>query len=465
MKRFPVKLRLVAIGIFIWGRAAVSNPLTLEEFIRDVRASSPSIMASKYHALAERHRVDPSQTIDDPFIAVGVDQMPTRGADTAAMNRYQISQSIPFPGKLSARGNVAENRAVSAQADTDTITRQMTVFATQIYYKAVFTKRSLELNQKIKSLLAETIESTKARYQTGEQSHHEWLLGKMELSILNVDQLRMRREQRTIQALLNELRNQKPDEPIEVVESPFKDSKEIVNPDIQGQPELKALSARATAADSEVRFAKLSYFPDFTFQAMLEQPRNTMMDQSNTWGVMVGFNLPILFFRKQSELSAAAVSERESALAEKANIQNRLNTEVTDAREQLNSARDIVDLYKRDILPLTDLAEKNTQNSYAVKRASLSQLIDILRAKRTQELEFLGAQIDVELAKLRLREVLSSPPAIRFAPSRPTLFGNETMNTMGSSGTVNMGRGMSGPTRKPETSTTPSGSNKGMGGM
>ena len=466
MKAIYLSLIFISFGFMISCHIASAKALTFDEFISEVKSSNPSILATKFHALAEANRIDPNQSFDDPFFAFGVDQVPTSGADSTSMNRYQISQSISFPGKLSARGKIAKNRATSAQADSETTLRQTIVFATQSYYKAIFIKHSLELNQKIKSLLEETIESTKTRYKTGGQSHHEWLSGKLEMSILGVERLRLHREQKSSQALLNELRNQKANVPIEIVETIFKDNGESITPDLNAQPELKAALAQASTADSEARFAKLSYFPDFTFQGMLEQPRNPMMDQSNSWGVMVGVSLPIFFLQKQSELLAAANNERESALAEKTIIQNRLNTEITNATEQLGSARDILKLYMNEVLPMTELALKNAQTTYSANRAPLSQLIETLKAKRTQEIELLGAQIDVELAKLRLREVLTSPPTMRFAPFRPTLFGGQNMgDNMESSGTLNMGRGLSGPTRKAEKSGAPSGSNKNMGGM
>ena len=124
-------------------------------------------------------------------------------------------------------------------------------------------------------------------------------------------------------------------------------------------------------------------------------------------------------------------------------------------------------LYKSTVIPTTNLAVQNAKSGYATRRLPLTQYLETLKVQRTQELEYLGAQIDVELARTRLKELLSSPPILRFAPSKPSLFGGGQMGgaSMGSD-TVNMGRGMSGPTRKSKGSSVPiENGDSGMGNM
>ena len=137
-----------------------------------------------------------------------------------------------------------------------------------------------------------------------------------------------------------------------------------------------------------------------------------------------------------------------------------------DAKQELQTARDIVELYKDSLVPTTTLAAQNARSGYATSRLPLTQFLEIMRIQRTQELEFLAAQIDVELSRIRIKEILSSPPLLRLAPSKPSLFGGGAMgsSSMGSD-TVNMGRGMSAPTRKTKSSEPSQSSGSGMGNM
>ncbi len=115
-----------------------------------------------------------------------------------SVTRYQISQTIPFPGKLSAKSSVVESRANSAKNDAETSSREIIVLATQAYFRAFYNQRALELNNQLKKIIESSVDSTKSRYKTGETGHHDWLLAKVELSIFEVEKLKLLREQKTI---------------------------------------------------------------------------------------------------------------------------------------------------------------------------------------------------------------------------------------------------------------------------
>lgn len=457
--------------------------LTLEEYLSEVQSSNPSLKSAVLRSEALSDRVRPAGTWDDPFIAAGIDEQPFQGEDTTSVRRYQISQSVPFPGKLSAKQKSAERRAEASRNDAETQRRSVTVLATQVFFRSFYNQQAIAATERIRNLVQETMNSTKARYRTGEAGHHDWLLAKVELSVIDVERLRLAREQKTLAALFNELRNQPPEKTIEPLKVEFRGADKNI-PDtetlLKNQPELSSLNFLASAAEQDERAAKLSYFPDFVLQGMMMEPRGMRPAESGmgmgdsepemkkSWGFMIGMTLPIFAFRKQSDLASAASRERAAALYEKQILENRIRSEVVDAREQLKTAQDTVSLYKESVVPATNLAASNARTGYAARRLPLSQFLETIKAQRTQELEFLAAQIDVELAKTRLEEVLSAPPVLRLAPSRPTLFGGGSMGAMapGMSGTVNMGSGMSGPSRKSGGSApSTSGGSTGMEGM
>ena len=440
--------------------------LTLNDYLSEVKQVNPALRSSALRADALRHKIAPAGSLEDPFIAVGVDEVPFEGG-MGSVKRYQVSQAIPFPGKLSAKSSIAEFKADAAKTGTETFTREITVLATQIFFRVYYNQQALTLNDRLRAIIESTIVSTKSRYKTGEASHHDWLLAKVEISIFDVEKLRLLRERKTIQAVANELRNLPVTAPIGTLSPQFStdDLKASELPTLENQPELKSLDFAVSQAEKEKRLARLSYFPDFVIQGMAMDPSSDMMGQKSNWGVMVGMNLPLYFWRKQSELSSAASLDQDAAVLEKKNLENRLNTEALDAREQFNTARDVAALYKSTVIPTTNLAVQNAKTGYAARRLPLAQYLETLKVQRAQTLEYLAAQMDVELARTRLKELLSSPPILRFAPTRPSLVGGGDMGG-GVSDTVNMGSGMSGPTRKSKGFSSPSETgNSGMGNM
>lgn len=464
---------LALLFIFAWP-ALRAQALTLEEYLGEVRAANVSVRSSRLKAEALERRVRPESTWDDPFIAAGLDEIPFDGASESVIRRYQISQSVPFPGKLSAKARAAESRAQAAVGDAETVSREISINATQTFYRVYFLEKAIALNNRLKESLGETVGSAKARYRSGDRNHHDWLLARSELAILEIDGLKLQREKRAIDATFNELRNQAPTSIVGSlsVDLNSKNQENEVDPDLGSQPELKSLRSMIRISEAERDFAKLSYFPDFVFQGMMMQPNSEMgeMTKKSTWGFMIGMNLPLFFWRKQSDLIASTNLNREATVLEERALSNRLNTEVVDAGNQLKTARDIVKLYQETVIPTTKMAAASARTGYSSRKLPLTQLTEVLRAERTQSLELLAAQIDVELAKVRLKEILSSPPLLRLAPSRPTLFGSGGMGTgsmSNESDTVSMGRGMRPPVKnKNGTGNKPaSGGGAGMGGM
>ncbi len=464
-----LKCFLVTISLS-WLNLAIGKGGSLNEYLSEVKTDNSSIAAARLRSQALQHKIKPNSTLDDPFIAAGVDEIPFAGG-SAKVRRYQISQAIPFPGKLGARSQIAETKAQSSEFEAQTIMRQVQVLATQIYLRASYNKQEIILNEKIKNIIQETTASAKARYTTGDASHHEWLLAKLEVSVLNVELLRLKRTQKTLTALLNELRNKPAETSIDVDHSNLvkdTDGSDDLRADLEIQPEMQAFSAQQKSAEAELKLVKLAYAPDFVIQGMAMEPtmKNDEMSEPANWGIMVGVTIPIFFWRKQSELVAAAEKDRLASLSDYQTLQNRLNTEIADAKQQLQTARDVVKLYKNEIIPITEIAVKNARSYYSSKTQSIRQLLDALRSQRTQELELLAAQMDVVVSKTRITELLSNPPAVKFAPLRPTLFGGS--GGMESSGPVNMGSGISAPI-KTQNSSGASGSSKessssGMGG-
>lgn len=452
--------------------SSASQKISLKEYLSEIEQNGLAIKSGILRSEALKHKIGPSSTLDDPFFAYGLDEIPFEGEEMSKVRRYQLSQSIPFPGKLRLKEKIAENRYQASAESVETTRRQTRVVATQLYLKALYNEQSIVSYEQIKTIIEGVTTSVKARYRTGENNHHEWILGKLELSTLNVELLRLKRLQSNLLAALNELRNKKTETPLELSTDDFADVvSEPAQVDLEKQPEVKTISEGLKASEHEVTLAKLSYAPDFVLQAMAMEPLKmdpASMEKSN-WGFMVGINIPLYFWSKQKEQVAAARLEKDAVVTELTLIKNRLDTEYISARKQLDSAQDVLKLYKNDVIPLTEIAVKNAKAAYTANRMSLKQFLETLQAERIQKLEYLGAQMDVVISKMRINDLLSNPPLTRFAPARPFRFDASMGSSMGGSDSmddsaaINPSKGINLP-QKSESNNT-SGSSSGMGDM
>lgn len=447
--------------IVLWTPISLSaaEKLELENFINEVLQANPSLQSAQFRAEAFKYRVKPAGSLDDPFFGVGPDDLAFNGEGGSTI-RYQINQILPYPGKPITRGKIADARAQAADSDVETTRRQLVLFASQVFYKAYLNQEAIRLNQETQKLINALIDTAKSRYVTGEGVHHEWLLAKAELGVFETEQLKLLREQKALHALLNELRNQDPSTSVGSLKPSFSKPNPTKIPEdtasFRDQPERKALGQLADAAELEKHLAKLGYIPDFMVQPMFAQRRG--MEEASSWGLMMGMNLPVFGYRKQANLIKVAENERLVALSSQKSIENKLKTEIVEARQQFQTTQDIVKLYQGTVIPQTRLALQSAQTNYATGTVAAGSVLNLARICLTQELELLSAKVDLEVGQLRIKELLSSPPIERFAPSSPTLFFTEPMDKMGGGGRMQMpsssgagmGRGMSGPAGQPQ---------------
>lgn len=421
--------------------SGAGDALDLPTYLAEVRERNPVIQSARARAAALEHRERPARSWDDPFVAIGPDGF-AEGRGGAEMVRYQISQTVPFPGKRGARGDAASERAASAEADAETLERQLVIAATQTFYRLLHAQRALELNRELTDLVADAEASGKARYRTGDAAHHQWLLAKAELGVLATEHVRLEGDAMGLRAEINELRDRPPDAPLEKLAADLPTaSLPVEGPSPGESSESQSLDAIVRAAEADRRTALLAPLPDLVVQGMVEDPRHGM--EERRWGVMFGVTIPLYWPSKQRELLAAAERERDAALSEQQALENRLAAELARARAELATAHRALELYERDVVPATEMALESARSGYAVGRVLLTDLVAVARARREQALEQLAVRIDVALARLRIEELLSTPAVLRLAPATPTLFGTGMGGSMRAGG---MRAGMAGPT-------------------
>lgn len=472
-------LACVGIVLFAPRPARAEDSLRLSAFVAEVGARSPAVTAGVLREQAARRRVAAARALPDPFVAVGVDQLALGRADEDGMKsyprpvlRYQVNQTFPVGTKLRAREQAARTGADALAASVEITRRTLRVAATQLFLRALYVQEALATNEELGEALDDVIAAAQARYVTGGAAHHEVLLATAERAVLRRDALILARSLAVLHAEMNELRGIPADTaPPKLVDDPVEAPRTRISLGValRSQPELATANKLVTAADARVRAAKTSGFPDVSVQIMAMQSLTPSMP-SNV-GAMVGLSVPIYWRRKQVPGIDAAKRERSAAQQDREALRRRLEAEWVAAQTTLDTGIDTVRLYEREVLPALRAALESSKAAYVTSKVPLVELLGIVRATSTAELEYTAARIDVRLARLRLDELLSMPNVVRLAPGAPTLpgVGGGAMPMGGGMGTgmpsgtrpIRMGTGM----QPSPTLDTGEGDGAGMGGM
>jgi outer membrane protein TolC len=290
---FPRDSRLTTA--FAADRAALSLPPLLAELKR----SNPDLLAARKRWEAAQAKIPMAKGLPAPKIGVEFEEIP-RG--TVKLDRattmFQLIQSLPFPGKLSLKHQVAVKEAQVAAAMFKEKEWEMISRLKSVYYDLFLLDRDLEIQQEQRAWLSPAVAVAQRRYETGAASQAELL--RMQAQLLEASNQIPALNQRwnAAAAHLNHLLNRpamelvgRPGEiPLLAVPS---SPEELAATALENQPELLTFKFSAERAESEWRLKKRELLPDL--ETMLEL-RDPAMGPIGPWDLTLALVLPFWFW-------------------------------------------------------------------------------------------------------------------------------------------------------------------------
>ncbi len=394
--------------------ALAGSALRLDGLIETVLARNGSLEAMRQAWREAVARYPQVISLEDPMISgmVGpktLDRPRTEmGERLDVAYRLDLSQRVPWPGKLRLRGRSALEEAEAAGEDVETA-RQKLIHETKLaYFELAFVHEAEAINQRESALAQELLANARSRYETGLGSKEDALEAEIELAHVRHRSLSLDRLRKNAEARLSALLNQSPElafpPPPPLVEIPEAESpaaEALRAVALSRRPELSALEARLRAAEADVALARKEYFPDLTLMAAYD----AFWDVRELRPMIgLGFNIPIQRRRRRAaEEEAHARLERLTAELEQ--MRRELEAEVQLAFDQLQESRHVIHLYDAQFLPPAREALATARSNYEAGRSDRATLIEAERKLLTLELnrrqalaEYFQREADLERA-------------------------------------------------------------------
>jgi cobalt-zinc-cadmium efflux system outer membrane protein len=121
--------------------------LTAEVLVDNVLARNPSITQMNAAWQAASARFPQVTSLDDPL--AGTTLAPAGLGSNPAAYRVELFQRIPYPGKLSLRGEIASAEAIAISRDVEGMRQQLTEAARDAFYEYYLIARSAEVNDEV----------------------------------------------------------------------------------------------------------------------------------------------------------------------------------------------------------------------------------------------------------------------------------------------------------------------------
>ncbi|WP_246112791.1 TolC family protein [Allorhodopirellula solitaria] len=394
---------------------------SLAELTATAHATHPSILAARQRVAAAQNQIPQATALDDPIAGTTFWPIHDQALQTAGGRygqQFSLSQKVPWPTKLDARGVVAAREVQMAMAEVARAEREITQSVRLAYYELWLADELIRIVQENQGLVEDLVRVSSARYQTG-GNQEDVLRAELEDDRLREQFIALRRQKEQARADLGALVGQ----PTTLMPTAFTElggaeatpqldeliaRAEHCNPTLQG---LAAEIARDRAKES---LACLQQYPDFQLglgYAIVSDNVDAISPVANgrdNINFSVGVTLPVWRDKINSGMRQAAHT-RSSTLhrreAERDRLRGKLRRQVAAA----DAAIEQLDLLHDRLIPRSEQTLEITYANYQGDNSDFADLIDTYR-------ELLALQVQVARTQATLASTLAQIEATVGCP-------------------------------------------------
>jgi len=428
MKRLTVLLMIALLWAPLVAMADETLPLPdqLTQLVAEAQLNNPELLAAKARWEMAGHQVAPAQALDDPVLGVGFSNYPVDSlrADRTPMsgNEIKLSQNLPFPGKLAAKGEIAGQQAAWSQAIYEDAVLQLSRKVKESYFKLYYLDRALEVTDENLAILANFVSLAKTRYEVGSGLQQDLLKAQVAQSKQLDRQLMLRQQRQSALADFNRLLGRPSGTPLLVpagdpgLEPPAYDAEQLKTSARVQRPMFASYLAMIRRYESQRKLARLDSWPNFNLWASYRFRDDDLADGGTDF-VSAGFAVTLPLWReKRVEQVAAADSGILMARRQLEEFANQLDAGIDDSYAQLERNRSQAELYATGIIPQSQQSFEASLAAYAVGKVEFLSLLDSLMNLYNVRLDRLRALADYQknLAQLEAAAGVSplAPPLV-----------------------------------------------------
>ena len=362
--------------------------LSRRDLISRVLARNPSLEAARDAWQAALARYPQEVALPDPSFGYGVRPRSFSSNEVDPAQDFELSQSLPFPGKLGLRGEMALAFADAAAEGVAAERVRLAALTSTLLDEYWLADRAQEINAQQLASLEEWHEAALARYAAGIGSQYDVLAAETEVAMLLHTGIEVAADRRIVVERINALLHRAPALPLpapprELEPVPVRDldADALVVEALASRPELRARAAETRAREAAVALAEREFLPDFTLRGAYE---GSWQETPLKPFVGIEINLPIQLGRRHAaldEANALLARGRSRSLG----LEDRVRFEVTAAVERLREARHLLELSRDRLLPAARGRKVSARAGFTTGQVGFLELVEAERALRAAE--------------------------------------------------------------------------------
>ncbi|QDT66646.1 TolC family protein [Calycomorphotria hydatis] len=398
---------------------------TLSE-LESIAIRQNPLLAKLYQRFqASSNHAQYADKLPDPKFGANVFGNPLETASGSQKANFNISQAIPWLGRLSAEQQQAFFEAHAARADYATARLDVVTKLRVEWYRLYVIEKQIETITANQQLLQSLIDVANARISTGNATQGDVLAGTLEFSRLEERLLKSYQRRTAVVANINRLLARPSDTPVtipqeilpEVIGQSEEDLFQIA---VASQPEIEAARLMTHASRWGIEIARLKKRPEFMISANYfltddNRPASTVVDVGeDPWAIGAQVSIPI--WKKKYEAIRHEAGWK--YLAQQSSLQemlDRYEAAIADAYSEAERAFETVTLYESTIIPQAKQTLTADQDAYSNGAVEFDRVIRDYQSLLNSEIGYYQAVGELSIANARLqqlagRNVVTIPP-------------------------------------------------------
>jgi outer membrane protein TolC len=369
-----------------------NHPLSLNDLIKTTLQNNPGLQAAKKRWQQTIERLPQVDSYPDPMLKYSyfLENVETKVGPQKQI--FGISQKIPFPGKLSLKGDIAAKSAEVAYLAYESAILKLAARVKKNYYELWYIHQALELTRKNMDLMEHLVKITEADLSTDGTTLTDVFKAQQQLAQLQYDLILLQELEETSYTQINALMDQPPEtglgHPENINFKPYEYTIDaLYSLSEKYSQRLKTAQEMIEKSDSAISLAKRKYWPDLTAgfsyievddaDPVMMNNRLTEVDDSgkDAYALNFAINIPIQWGRRNAGLREAKFRRGEAKLNKK-NIKNELFADIKSLYFRIKNSERLVKLYKDSLIPQAKQSIQTAETWFKEKRGSLSGLLE-----------------------------------------------------------------------------------------
>ncbi len=392
-------LCLVASRSSAFAQGPSASALSLNDVIMEVMGNNPEIGSLRDALRAKEEATRAEGWLDDPVFRIDLEEVSTKEPlnitpGNSMATRYSISQTLPYPGKLSLKEGIAAKEAAIEKARLSAMGLEKVFMAKETYYDYAYLSLSIGIVNEIKEVLSYMGKIAESKYSTGTASQQDVIKINIESSMAASELITLGADKAASAARLNTLMGRPVVAALPEPEGfPEKDAPgpadALADGPVDLTPDVRMAGLDVERAGLAKELADKNYYPDFMLGAAPVQRDGSF----EGFDVMFQVNIPIWRGRYRG-MAGASAATRSSLVRRLESERNRKALEIREAGLQLKAALDTRTLYETTLTKQAALSFEAALRNYQSGKGDFLTLLDTERELKKVRLAALKAKAD-----------------------------------------------------------------------